>query len=536
MSESWDVVIVGAGAAGCVLADRLSADARLRVLLLEAGGPDRSPWIKIPAGFARTLFDPALGWGYVNAASAAVAGREIPCPRGRVLGGSSSINGHLYVRGQARDYDDWAAQGARGWAWADVLPVFKRSETRLGGDPRWRGRDGPLHVTDLPMRHPICEAFLQSLEALGERRNPDYNSGDQQGCGYYQTLIRAGRRWSAADAWLRAAMRRPNLAVRMHALATRVLFDGRRAVGIEYREQGRIRQALARVEVILAAGAINTPQLLQLSGVGPPELLQSHGIETIHCAPGVGAGLVDHYAVRVAARVRGRSSLNERSHGLPLLGELARYALRRRGLLASPVAHAHAFIALGDASQRPDTQLLFTPASYPSGRMGQAGLEREAGLTCGVCVLRPHSRGHVRIRSRDAMTAPEIQPNYLSDPRDLALTMAAVRYVRRLYHTPPLADIVTHETWPGAQVHDDEALESFVRQTGSTVYHPVGTCAMGSAADAPLTDRLALKGLAGLRVIDASAMPSMVSGNTYAATIMIAERGAEFVLADLNRH
>jgi choline dehydrogenase len=513
-----------------VLANRLSADPNNRVLLLEAGGSDRRLWIRIPAGFTRTINDPSLGWNYVNAPHSATGNRPIGCPRGKVLGGSSSINGHLYVRGQAQDYDDWHALGATGWGWRDVLPYFRRAETRLGGDPTTRGVDGPLYISDPTLRHRLCERFVDAMQSTGQPLNPDYNSGDQEGAGFYQYLIKNGRRWSAADAYLRPVLSRTNLAVRSHALVTRILFEGRRAIGIEYRREGRLQQAHAGREVIVAAGSINTPQLLQRSGIGDPQLLASLGIAVVHVAPSVGENLVDHYAVRVAARARRTDSLNERTHGVRLAIEVAKYFAARRGALSCAVAHAFGFIRVAPGAARPDVQLLFAPASYPSGKMGQSQLERLPGLTCGISQLRPLSRGFVRIVSNDPSAAPKIQPNYLSETADCEALLGGIRFVQRLFAAPPLAQHIAHQTWPSPRLTSDEQLIDFVRTTGSTVYHPIGTCRMGSGPDAPVDASLRVKGIQSLRVIDASVMPAMVSGNTYAATIMIAEKGAQLTL------
>lgn len=532
-SADWDTIIVGAGAAGCVLANRLTASGRHKVLVLEAGGPDNRLWIKVPAGVTRTMFDPAVGWSHENAPAPETADRAIPCPRGRVIGGSSSINGHLYVRGQADDYADWVAQGAAGWGWQDVLPYFRRAETRAGGDAAVRGVEGPLQVTDPRMQHPLCEAFISGMQSLGEPRNPDYNRGDQHGTGYYQYLMKNGRRWSAADAYLRPAISRANLKVEMHAQATRIVFEGRRAVGVEYRRGGAMQVARAACEVILAGGAINSPQLLQLSGVGDPALLAQHGIGVVQAVPGVGENLVDHYAVRIASRVRGVGSLNERTHFPRLVLEVLKYMVARRGVLASAVAHAYGFVCVAPEGGRPDLQLLFAPASFQGGKMGRAKMETEPGMTCGVQQLRPLSRGHVRIQAADPFAAPVIQPNYLKHEADVATLIAGVHFMRKLYAAAPLARYVAHESWPGPDVASDAQLVEFARTTGSTVYHPVGSCRMGSDADAPVdAATLRVNGLAGLRVIDASVMPSMVSGNTYATTIMIAEKGADLVLAD----
>ena len=517
--ETWDYVIVGAGAAGCVLADRLSASGRQRVLLLEAGGGERRLWIRIPAGFSRTLLDPSLGWNYLNQPGAGTGNRVIPCPRGRLVGGSGSINGHLYVRGQAQDYEDWVTAGATGWGWNDVRHYFRRAEERL-------------HASEPSLHHPLCEAFIDTLGALGVARNLNYNSGQQEGAGYYQTLIKEGRRWNATDVYLRPALKRPNLALRKHALVARIIFEGKRAAGVAYRWRGARRVVRAVREVILAAGAINSPQLLQLSGVGDPARLQALGIQVEHALPAVGEGLADHYALRIAVRVRDAKSLNERAHGAHLALEALRYVFSRHGLFASPVAHAYGFVPAEEDSPRPDLQLLFAPASYEGGRMGQTTLERAPGMTCGVTQLRPHSRGYVRLALPDPTASPEIQPNFLADERDLAALVKGVRIVRLAFATEPLARFVAHETWPGSQILSPQQLVEFVRGSGSTLYHPVGSCPMGIWEHQPLDVRLRVKGLQALRVIDAAAMPSIVSGNPYAATVMIAEKGADLVLAD----
>jgi choline dehydrogenase len=528
--NNYDYIIVGAGAAGCVLANRLSASGRFRVLVLEAGGADSSPWIRIPAGFTRTIFNKSLGWGYVNAPAEATGNRVIPCPRGRVLGGSSSINGHLLVRGQAQDYADWANLGATGWDWKDVLPYFKRSETREGGDLEVRGTDGPLVINDPRVQHRLSEAFIETLAGLGVARNPDYNCGNQEGAGYYQYLIKNGARWSAADAYLKPVLRRANLKLSLHAHVVQVVFDGRRAVGVQFQQGGAMHTAHAARGVILAGGAINSPQLLQLSGIGDPALLAAHGIPVVHSSPGVGENLVDHYAARMAARVRGTQTLNERAQGWRLVCEVIRYLTQRQGILTCAPGHAFGFIRALEGAGRADIQFLFAPASYESGRVGQAALERLPGMTCGVAQLRPYSRGHVRITSRDPFVAPEIQPNYLADERDCAELVAGLKFVRKLFATQPLADFIEAETWPGPRVQSDQDFLDHARLTGSTVYHPVGTCRMGAQADAPVDPSLRVRGVDGLHVIDASVMPTMVSGNTYATTIMIAEKGADLLL------
>jgi choline dehydrogenase len=530
-AESFDYVIVGAGAAGCVLADRLTASGEHRVLVLEAGGKDDKLWIRVPAGFMRTMFDPDITWGYDNLPSPATNNRVIPCPRGKVLGGSSSINGHAYVRGQALDYEDWVALGAPGWGWQDVLPYFKRAETRAGGNPAVRGTDGPLHVQDPRIVHPLTEAYFQAMEAVGQKRNPDYNSGDQEGCGYYQQMMKRGRRWSAADAYLRPAMARPNLLVRLHAHATKIVLDGRRAVGIEYRFGAELRVARAEREVILSGGAINTPQLMQLSGIGDPKLLQHHGIAVHHALPEVGENMADHFSVRVANRVKDMWTLNERAHPPRIAIEAIKYFVARRGLLSSAPSNAMGFVRVLPGATRPDTQIFFTPASSEVGKVvGQAWLEREPGMTCGTYQTRPFSRGYVRIASPDPLIAPDIQPHFLAHERDQANTVGALKFLRKLFAAPSLARYIVGEIWPGPEVRSDDELLDFARRTGTTVYHPVGSCRMGNDERAPVDPQLRVKGIDALRVIDASVMPQIVSGNTYAATITIAERGADLVL------
>ena len=527
--EEADYVVVGAGGAGCIVAARLAESGRHRVVVLEAGGPDSSIWIRIPAGFTRTVYNTKLNWNYVTAAGDHIAALRIPFPRGRVLGGSSSINGRLYVRGQRHDYDTWAQAGARGWGWDDVLPYFRRSERRVGGDAATRGQDGPLLVEDQRSPHPLCELFRDSAARLGLPRNPDYNSGDQEGTCVYQQMMRTGRRWSPVDAFLRPALKQPNLRLVLHALAERVVLDGGRATGVAYRVGGVPHEVTARREVILCGGAINSAQLLQLSGIGDPDWLQPLGIAVRHALPGVGRNLRDHYAVRVAARVKGIRTLNDLARGVPLAVEVLRYAFTRRGLLTTAPGHAGGFLKSRPDLAAPDIQLFFAPASYPAGKVGNADLEREPGMTCGGYVSRPESRGHVRVQSADPAAAPEIQPNYLADPLDREVTLAVLRYTRRVFATPPLSDHVVAETFPGPHVETDDELLAHARNTGSTTYHPVGSCRIGTDPMAVVTPDLRVAGVQGLRVVDASVMPTMVSGNTFAATAMIAEKGAEMI-------
>ena len=529
-SATYDYIIVGAGSAGSVLANRLTENARTTVLLVEAGGSERHPLISMPAGFIKTIDNPHFNWCFHTEPSASVKDRAILFPRGKVLGGSSSINGHLYVRGQRRDYDTWAQLGNRGWSYDDVLPYFRKSETRPGGDPEIRGQDGPLHVSDIHERHPLCEAFLAAAEEIGLPRNPDCNSGDQEGVAYYQRTIRNGRRWGAAHAFLRPAMTRRNLTVLSDTFVEAITFDGGCATGIRYRKNGFARTANAARELILAAGAIGTPQLLHISGVGPATHLREIGVDVLFDVPGVGEGLQDHYAIRVAARVKGQATLNERARGLRLGYEVVKWVATGKGLIAFSPAHAAAFVRSEPHLDTPDLQFVFTPASYTDGMIGQ--LQSFPGMTTGVWQLRPQSRGYVRARSPSPYDAPTIQPNYLSEEIDQSAIVTGLKWCRRFLSSPPLAGYNDGETLPGSDHVSDHELLDYARSRGATVYHAVGTCRMGHDASAVVDDRLRVKGIDHLRIIDASIMPTMPSANTNAATLMIAEKGADMLKED----
>jgi choline dehydrogenase len=528
--EEFDYVIVGAGAAGCVLANRLSADGKSSVAVIEAGGSDNHIWIKVPAGFNKTVYNDKLNWGYETAPGPHIDGRKIKFPRGKVLGGSGSINGHLYVRGQAADYDTWAQLGCRGWSWDDLLPYFKRAETRVGGSDEVRGRSGPLVIEDQRDPHVLSDAFMSANETLGLKRTPDYNSGDQEGTLLYQNMMRNGMRWSPVDAYLKPAMKRGNVRVITRALVERVDLEGKRATGITYRQDGQTKQARARRDVILAGGAINTPQLLQISGIGNPDDLADIGVTVKHALPGVGRNLRDHYAIRVSALVKGAPSLNEKSRGLRLVGEVLRYAISRKGLLTTAPSHAGGYFKTRPGLATPDMQLYFAPASYGGGRYGTTQLDTVPGMTLGAAQLRPESTGHVKALSADPEAKPEIQPNYLADQIDRDALLAAMKYLRKLLATPPLAGYVIRENFPGPNVQTDEQWMAHARATGSTTYHPVGSCKLGTDPRA-VVDPASMRvlGLQGLRVADASCMPTMVSGNTYAATNVIAEKGADLI-------
>ncbi len=533
MAESFDYVIVGAGSAGCVLANRLSEDPGVTVVVLEAGPPDRHPFIHLPAGFIRTFWNPRINWCYSMEPSEWTGGRRVFAPRGKTLGGSSAINGHIFNRGQALDYDGWAQAGNRGWGYADVLPYFRRLERRIGeADPAYRGTDGPVTVTDTDWRHPLCDAFIAGAVEHGIPVNRDYNAADQAGINYAQRTIHRGRRVSAATAYLHPARRRPNLRVLTGAHATAIVLEGRRAVGVRYARGGRggpMREVCARREVILSGVAYNSPQLLQLSGIGPGELLPGLGIEPRHALAGVGENLADHYAPRFVARVRGIETINEMVRGWRLGREVARWALRRRGVLALSPTLVYCFWRSDPGVENPDLQMTFTPASYKEGVQGE--LEDAPGMTVAAWQQRPESRGWVRARTADPFEPPMIQPNYLAETTDRRVLLAGMKLARRLLASRPLAPYYEREAFPGPGVESDDELLEAARARGTTTFHPMGTCAMGPdpGRGAVVDDRLRVHGLEGLRVVDASVMPAMISANLNAATLMIAEKAADMI-------
>jgi len=534
--DNFDYVIVGAGAAGSVLANRLSEDPSITVCLLEAGPPDRNPWIHIPAGFTKTLFNPAVTWQFRTEPTANTAGRAIATTQGRTLGGSSSVNGMIYNRGQPDDLNSWAQRGNRGWGYDDVLPYYRRSENRIGaGDDHKRGRnqDG-IPITDNDWTHPLTEAFIAGAVGLGIPRNPDYNSGDQAGVGYYQRAIRNGRRVSAARAFLGPAKSRKNLDIRTDARASAVVFEGTRAIGVRY-QSSRLAAPVeirARREVILSAGTVNTARLLQVSGVGPREWLTELGIDVLLDAP-VGRHFRDHFAVRNVVRVKpGTPTMNEMARGPRLAVELARWATGRPSILAIAPSVVHVFWKSDESLDAPDLQCVFTPGSYKAGR--NYILDDYPGMTAGAWPHRPESTGFVRARARDVWEDPVIQPNYLSHEQDRRVTLGGMRLVRRMLATPELAPFVDREILPGPDVNSDAEMLDFARANGGTTYHLIGTCRMGPSTDpsAVVDDRLRLHGLQALRVVDASIMPSMPSANTYATTLMIAEKAADMIKQD----
>src|SRR5271168_4144937 len=529
-SASFDYIIVGAGSAGCVLANRLTASGRHRVLLLEAGGPDRNIWIHIPLGYAKLFSHAKVNWLYKTGREPELNARRIVQPRGKVLGGSSSINGLLYIRGQHEDFDHWRQLGNAGWAFADVLPYFRRAEDQERGADALHGAGGPLAVSDVSEPHPLCEAFIEASEQCGFPRNDDFNGPTQEGAGYFQLTARNGRRWSTAVGYLREARRRQNLRVEVNALATRVLFEGRRAIGVEYRQGDTTHTAYADGEVILAGGAFNSPQLLQLSGVGPEKLLREHGIGVIADMPGVGADLQDHLQIRMQYRCTEPITMNEvindwrhrYAAGL-------RYLMTRKGLLTIGAGYAGAFLKTRPDLATPDVQLHFLIFSTDA---AGAALHPFSGFMASVCQLRPESRGFVRIKSREPGQAPAIQPRYLTSRLDCDTVVEGLKLMRRIMNQPVMHRYIAEERAPGEQCQSDADLLAFARDTGSTVYHPTSTCRMGPDPSAVVDERLRVRGFERLRVIDASIMPTVVSGNTNAASVMIGEKGSDMVLED----
>ncbi len=539
MNDAFDYIVVGAGSAGCVLAARLSEDPATRVLLLEAGPPDRSLWIHLPIGYGKTMWSDTYNWRFETDPDPNMNGRRIYWPRGKTLGGSSSINGLIYIRGQREDYDHWAALGNAGWGYEDVLPYFVRSEGNQRGAIPLHGGAGPLKVSDIGARHELIEAFIAGAQQIGPssvRRTDDFNGPAQEGAGYYQLTTHKGWRVSTAKAYLDPARGRPNLRIETGAFAAGLVMDGTRAVGVRFRQGGVMNEARCRAEVLLAAGSIQSPQLLQLSGIGPRALLQKHGVPVVVDAPGVGENLQDHLQIRLGYECAKPITTNDQLNSI--VGQVKiglQWLLMRSGPLAIGINQGGCFMrALQGADGRPVAKtpdIQFHVATL-SADMAGGKVHPYSGFTMSVCQLRPESRGHIRIRSTDPFEPPEMQPNYLATDLDRRTAVAGMKAARAIAASAAMRPYVRREVKPGPGATTDAELLEFCRDHGATIFHPTGTCRMGSDALAVVDTRLRVIGAAGLRVVDCSVMPTLVSGNTNAPAVMIAEKAVDMIHAD----
>lgn len=525
-----DYIVVGAGSAGCAVAARL-VEAGESVVLLEAGPPDRNYRIHIPAALRPLLRDQRVNWNYTSEPSSSTGGRRIGLPRGRVLGGSSSINGMLYVRGNPADYDGWAQLGCRGWSYDDVLPLFKRSETyKQGGDIEYRGNSGPLMVEDYRTILPMTHRFVKAAQQAGHNYTPDYNGGQQEGVGYSQMTRRGRLRGSTARTYLRAVRNSPNLEVITNAVATRLLMDGKKCVGVAYRQGQRLRERRANREVILCGGTYNSPHLLQVSGIGPAAHLQRLGIEVKHDVPAVGANLADHFGARIQHRIHGQLTMNELSRFPRVVPEIGKFLIFGNGALTFGVTSAIVFARSRRELASPDLQLSFTPATPLAEAQGE--LAREPGVTILVQPVRAESRGSVMAEHPDALIPPVIRPSYLELEADVDVLYAGVQIARKIFDASALREVSLGEYAPGPTLTSREEIRTYTQEHGTTIHHPVGTCRMGEDVRAVVNSRLVVHGLSGLRVADASVMPTLTTGNTNAPTIMIGEKAAAMVLED----
>ncbi|WP_283180163.1 GMC family oxidoreductase N-terminal domain-containing protein [Gemmobacter sp. 24YEA27] len=528
MTEQFDYIILGGGTAGCVLANRLSENGRHRVLLVEGGGEPKSMWIDIPAGFSKLLVDPVYNWRFTSEPEPATYDRQISIPRGKGLGGSTLINGMIWVRGQARDFDQWAQKGATGWSFADVLPWFRKIEDFAGEEGETRHKGGPVPVTEVGLRPELAEAFIHAAQEAGYPRNPDYNDGSQEGFGYYQVNQKKGRRISAEKAYLAPARKRPNLRVETNAHILRLEIEGRRVTGATWRKNGRDITMSAGREVVLCAGAVQTPQILELSGIGNPDLLARCGIETRHALRGVGENYQDHYCTRMNWRVTKPVTLNEQTRGLSLPRAVLQYFSTRKGILTLGTGMAAGFVKTRPDLEDADIQYFFMHASYADA--AKRILDHQPGMTIGVTQLRPESVGSIHIRTADPYAQPAIAPNFLSSPADLIVMRRGMQIARDIVGQKALAPYVAHEMSPGPDCASEADWDEFTRRNGQTIYHNAGTAKMGTDPMAVVDPSLKLHGLAGLRITDASVMPTVVAGNTQAAVFMIAEKAADLIL------
>lgn len=531
--RAFDYVIVGAGSAGCVLAHRLTEDRDVTVALIEAGGRDTNPWIHIPSGYYKNILNPKITWQFGSGPEPHLNGRVVNWPRGRVLGGTSAINGLLYVRGQANDFNVWRQLGCEGWSFDDVLPLFKKAERQERGANEFHGADGPLGVSDVRMDNPICESFLESCLAAGIPRTDDFNGAKQEGAGYYQLTNWEGRRSSTAVAYLRPIRYRDNLTIITDATTEKLIISGQRVEGVRVKRKGQDQRVYARREVLLAAGAIGSPQILQVSGIGPADTLKAANVAPVHVLPGVGENLQDHYQARLIYEMNGRGSLNTVWHSrVEQVKAGLEYALKRTGILTIGAGVVGVFAKSSPDLEEPDVQIHFIPLS---GDGPGKGLHPFPGVIVSVCQLRPESRGHIRITSSKIEDSPQIVANYLEAELDRHVVTEALKLGRRIVGHPPFSDMVVREVTPGVEAQSDDELFAFARDHGTTIFHPCGTCKMGVDPMAVVDPRLRVYGVERLRVVDASIMPTMTSGNTNAPTIMIAEKAADMIREDRAR-
>jgi choline dehydrogenase len=532
MFERADYIVIGAGSAGCVVASRLSEDPKVNVILLEAGPKDRHPMIHVPAGIRTLLEHPVINWNYSSEPEDGSGGRRIHWPRGKVLGGSSSINGMLYVRGNPADYDGWAQRGCNGWGYDDVLPFFMKSEDFRGdgGDEKYRSKGGPLVVEDYRTILPITHKFIEAAQQAGFPLTKDYNGAQQEGVSYSQMTRNHRFRASTARTFLAQAKGRPNLEIVTEAQTGKLLFDGKKCVGVAYRRGGRDLEVRANCEVIVCAGAVNSPHILQISGIGPAQHLQSIGVDVLHDSPGVGSNLNDHYVVRISHRIKDMITINEMARGPRLLGEIAKYAFKGSGALTMGVTAAMVFSRSREGLSSPDLQLLYTPTSYTGRVIGD--LEKKPGISVAICPVRPESRGTIMAENPDPMARPIIRPNYLSAENDSHVLFSGIQQTKSILEAPALAKVSLGQTVPTRDINTVEDAKQWAKDEGATIYHPVGTCKMGEDAMSVVDSRLRVHGFEGLRVVDASVMPTVTTGNTNAPTIMIGEKAAAMIKED----